>query len=180
MNFIFKTCCLGIVLSAGLATLPASAEVAYTDTLDAATLLEKSKQELMATIPGIQAARKPVLGPHGMHGQWVLPNTAVAGLPFDSTFFIHNGQVKRVEQLWTSVKPGCEKHNALAEILTTMKRKYGNEQASTGFAESGYFKRSAAWVAGSVDVAVHFSTSSTQCSTRLVFQPHLVKDASEL
>ncbi len=86
----------------------------------------------------------------------------------------------RIELLSTADRSLCLQkvpyETALAELRTT----YGENNASDAFEGTEASTQSAAFSGESVDVALHTSRSSDDCSTRIIYKARRVKDASEL
>jgi hypothetical protein len=153
---------------------------ASADPLFDGSMLGRSEAKLRATFPNLRLAGKPARGPHGLRGQWLLTDTPLLGLPFETTFFMKNKQVQRIEQLWRSNENECSKRTSFSEIISGMELKFGNDQISGDFTENGVSHQSAVWMTNQIEVTVHYSASASQCAARVVYQSQRVKDASEL
>ena len=70
-------------------------------------LLGITEQALQASFTALHRVSKPLPGPHGLRGLWALANTSVSGLPFETTFYLKNRYVHRIEQRWTSTANQC-------------------------------------------------------------------------
>ncbi|WP_296444604.1 hypothetical protein [Rhodoferax sp. UBA5149] len=143
-------------------------------------LLGITESELQATFAAAHRVRKPALGPHGLRGLWALPSTPVSGLPFETTFYLRDKRVNRIEQRWTSTEHLCADQSSFATLVSDMESKYGAGLASSDNAENETTQRSVAWVAGEFDVLAHLSQSPSQCTMLVIYVAHVVKDASEL
>ncbi|MES2877787.1 MAG: hypothetical protein V4713_05140 [Pseudomonadota bacterium] len=144
------------------------------------TLLGLTEPELQATFPGVNRMRKPLIGPHGVRGLWTLANTPVAGLPFETTFYMKDKRVTRIEQHWASAAPQCSDDSAFTALVSRMDSQYGVGLMSSDPAKDGLLQRSAVWEAGEFDVLSHLTHAPGQCAIRVIYTAHLVKDASEL
>ncbi len=140
-------------------------------------LLGLSDAELQAAVPEAHRTRKPLPGPRGLRGLWDMAETPLAGLPFGTTFYFRGNRVQRIEQLWTSAPGQCAGQQAFSRITAAMDAQYGNGLAS---GEDGDAQLSSVWLAGDFDVVGYFTRAPAPCTIRLVYQWHLVKDASEL
>lgn len=158
-----------------LGTLPSHAQRA----LDG-TLLGITEPELQATFADVHRLRKPVLGPHGLRGLWALPNTPVSGLPFETTFYVKDKRVDRIEQRWTSTERLCGNQPSFSALVSDMTSKYGAGLVSNDAADNETTKRSGVWQAGEFDVLAHLSQSPSQCAILVIYEAHVGKDASEL
>lgn len=143
-------------------------------------LLGITESELQATFAAVHRVRKPSLGPHGLRGLWALPNTPVSGLPFETTFYLKDKRVYRIEQRRTSTDRLCRNQSSFATLVSDMESKYGAGLVSSDAAENETTQRSAVWEAGEFDVLAHLSQSPSQCSILVIYEAHLVKDASAL
>ncbi len=131
--------------------------------------------ELQATYPSLQRLARPVVAPHGLRGQWRLADTEVAGLPFETTFFLQGQRVQRVEQLRVDEAQPCAKQQEFASVVSATGLQYGG--GLTGFASTGV---DAFGTVAGADVSAHLQTSAGTCSIRVVYKPTVLRDASTL
>lgn len=138
------------------------------------------ESDLRVAFDSVQRLRVPMIGPHGLRGVWVLPDTPVAGQSFLTTFFMKDKLVSRIEQQWTSTERQCANPVAFSNVLSTMKEKYGVGVTTSYFVKSDTQQQSTVWEAGAFDVLTHLLQSPAQCSVRVIYKPHETKDASAL
>lgn len=131
--------------------------------------------ELQAAYPSLQRMARPVIAPHGLRGQWRLADTQVAGLSFETTFFMQGQRVQRIEQLRIDSAPPCAQQEEFAAVVSATGLQYGG--GLTGFASTGV---DAFGTAGAADVSAHLQVSASTCSIRIVYKPTVLKDASTL
>lgn len=170
--FLMRSCLLGTLL---LMALPSHAH----PPLDG-LLLGISESDLQAAFDTVQRVRKPSWGPHGLRGLWALANTPVAGLPFETTFYMKDKRVHRIEQYWISTVHPCGAQSYFSMLTSEIEAKYGTGLRSSDFVENETQRRSTVWEAGGFDVLAHLSQSPSQCAIRVVYETHVTKDASEL
>ena len=139
--------------------------------------------QLADLVPDIRSAPRPQRGPRGERGRWVAPGMVLFGIPFDTTFYTLNGRVARVEKFWAAPRADCAKSGGQfigEEILDKLQIAYGEGQVSYAAPGSDPAYRSAAWAIDEAQLSLHTEVSSAKCSVRMVLQPRLVKDGSEL
>ena len=140
-------------------------------------LLGLTDTELQAAVPDVQRLRKTVPGPRGLRGNWETSSTRLHGLPFPTTFYVRDQRVQRIEQLWRSNTGLCTGEPVFAAISSDMDSRYGAGMTS---GEEEDLQQSSVWQAGAFDVIGYFTRSPGPCTIRLVYQWHVVKDASAL
>jgi hypothetical protein len=143
-------------------------------------LLGITEAELQATFAAVHRVRKPSLRPHGLRGLWALSNTPVSGLPFETTFYLKDQRVNRIEQRWTSMERLCRTQPAFSTLVSEMESKYGAGLVSSDAGDNETIRRSGVWPSEEFDVVAHLSQTASQCSILVIYEAHLVKDASEL
>lgn len=163
-----------ITLCTLLAALPASAN-APLDGL----LLGSSEAELQTRFESLVRMRKPVPGPNGLRGLWVLADTPISGLPFQTTFYVKDKRVSRIEQRWTSSTDSCSDASVFAAVVADIGTRYGNGLTAHEDASDGA-RQSVVWQSEAFDTMAYESQSATECSILVIYKPHLIKDASEL
>ena len=143
-------------------------------------LLGITEQALQASFTALHRVSKPLLGPHGLRGLWALANTSVSGLPFETTFYLKNRYVHRIEQRWTSTANQCSPPTSFTTLVSDMRLKYGAGLTSTDSTGTETTQRSEVWVAGDADVLAYLNQSPSQCAILVIYKPHMVEDASTL
>ena len=157
------------------ATLPSQAQMP----LDG-DLLGLSEADLQARVTELHRVGKPLPGPHGSRGVWARAPTVMAGLTFETTFYLRDKRVARIEHLRISTSSDCSGETSFSSLLADLTSRYGAGLRSSDPAVNGLTQQSAIWVAGAFDLRVLQSQSPSQCAIRVVYEAHLEKDASEL
>ena len=143
-------------------------------------LLGITEQALQASFSQIYRVSKPLAGPHGLRGLWALTNTSVSGLAFETTFFLKNKVLNRIEQRWAAAANQCSPPAPFTQLIADMRLQYGAGLISTDSTGAGPTQRSEAWVAGDADVLVYLNQSPSQCAILLIYKPHVEEDAATL
>jgi len=142
------------------------------------SLLGLGEADLQSQFSDMRRLAKPTPGPHGLRGTWVLPNTPLAGLPFETTFFVKNRRVERIEQRWATARQTCDA--AASGILAQLAVRYGEGVHSDVSVSGGASQQSSVWAAGEFDVMAYFTQAASQCSVLVAYEMHPIKDASQL
>ena len=162
-----------------LLAAPSFALWAQTPPLD--SLLGADEAQLQTAFPNAQRLGKPRPGPRGLRGQWAVPSTALAGMPFEATFFFKNKQVQRIEQAWNAAGSACEEDRAFTPLSRNLQARYGSQPVlASGSGEGGEQLLSAVWTRDDLEVVAHFARTAARCTVRVVYQSRVTKDASEL
>ncbi|MEI8170557.1 MAG: hypothetical protein WCG50_12830 [Rhodoferax sp.] len=143
-------------------------------------LLGLSESTLQSSFPALHRESKPLQGPHGVRGLWTLANTQAFGLPVDTTFFLKNKLIHRIEQRWTATATPCNPTSAFTKLVSNISLTYGAGVTSTDSTGAEKSQRSVVWVSGGVDVLAYLTQSPSQCTMSIVYKPHLEEDASTL
>lgn len=165
-----------------LLTLPilASAQRCGATCAGAEEVLGLSEQILVTTIPELKRTPKPVPGPRNSRGKWVLPYVTFASQAFAVTYFILDRRVSRIEYLSTATKLQCLKRTPFELVLSELAGAFGESHVVGSFDDGGRSMQSVSFNTQDMDIAVHLSLSSEDCSTRVIFKARDVKDASDL
>lgn len=158
-----------------LAVLPAAASTP----LDG-HLLGSSEAELQSRFESLVRIRKPVPGPNGLRGLWTLPDTPISGLPFQTTFYVKEKRVSRIEQRWTSNPDRCSDASVFAAVVADIGAKYGSGLTAQDGGDGDVTRQSVVWQSEAFDTLAYESQSATECSIRVIYKPHVIQDASEL
>lgn len=158
-----------------LAALPASASTP----LDG-RLLGSSEAELQSRFESLVRMRKPVPGPNGLRGLWALPDTPISGLPFQTTFYVKDKRISRIEQRWTSNPDRCSDASVFAAVVADIGAKYGSGLTAQDDLDGDVTRQSVVWQSEAFDTLAYTSQSATQCSILVIYKPHVIQDASEL
>ena len=143
-------------------------------------ILGMSEPELLSEFTSAHRNIKPIHGPHGLRGLWSLKSTLMSDLPFESTFFLKDKHVQRIEQRWASADMPCRSQAFFDVLVTNMTTKYGAGLLSSDKVDSQVMRLSAVWEAGEFDVFVHQSNAVGSCTILVVYANHVTRDASEL
>jgi len=147
---------------------------------NAVSLIGLSEQALTSVIPELIRAKKPMVGPRHSIGKWLLQDARLGKESYLATYFIKSGLVTRIEYLSTASRPLCEKRTPFELALSELASVYGSSQVSGAFEGSGRYTQSAAFISQTIDIALHYSLTPDDCSTRIIFKPRELKDGSEL
>ncbi len=147
---------------------------------NAESLLGSSEQTLVGSIPELKRVTKPIAGPRGLRGKWVLPELIFAAHPYTVTYYIGAAQVNRIELFSTVSRDQCMQKLPFDAALAELAKTYGENQVVDKFEESGKLTLSVAFNSHTVDVSLYFSSSEDDCFTRVIYRTREVKDASEL
>jgi hypothetical protein len=143
-------------------------------------LLGATETELQAAYATVRRLPRPLRGPHGPLGLWMLPDASVSGLPFETTFYLKDKRVNRMEQRRLSPELSCDAQPSFAILTSGMNEKYGAGVSSNDTADGVTMHRSAAWAAEAFNVVVRGSQTPGQCSILVIHETRVAKDACEL
>jgi hypothetical protein len=146
----------------------------------AESLLGLSEQALIAMIPELERSASPVPGPRKTIGKWVLTDMRFGTEPYVATYFVRGAKVRRIEYLSSATWMRCSQRIPLELAQAELRSQYGERQSSDEFESDGKTTMSAAFGSYAVVAAVYFSMTSETCTTRVVFRPRELKDATEL
>lgn len=146
----------------------------------AESLLGLSEQALVAMIPDLERAERPVLGPRNTRGKWVLRDIRFGTEQYVATYFIRSGKVMRIEYLSTADRLHCSQRLPFELAVEELKSLFGPSQVLDDFENEGTTTQSAAFNTYAVVVSVHLTLTHEECSTRVIFRPRELRDASEL
>ena len=143
-------------------------------------LLGLDEAQLVQQFPAARHLPKSVPGPRGVRGVWRIESTVVADLFVQTTFFIKNREVARIEQQGTAPQPDCQRAPFERSLLAGLQARYGAGLTSRDNDQGDDAANSVMWVAQGVDVQLRVSHTPSQCSLLLIYEPHIEKDASAL
>lgn len=123
--------------------------------------------QLQQAVPGLRPVAHPARLAGGLVGSWSGPAVELVGVSVSPTFFLAEGQLRRVEYL---AAPG-----AFDALLAWGRAAWGAELASQS-PEGAY----ATWSAGEVDAYLQQANASPHPVVRLVVKRRALKDDSEL
>lgn len=146
----------------------------------AEALLGLSEQALVAMIPELERAASPVQGPRNTKGKWVLPDIRFGTEPYIATLFIRGAKVRRIEYLSTASLLHCTQRIPFELAKEELRSLYGPSQSFDEYENDGKTTLSTAFGTYAVIVSLHLSMTPDACTTRVIFRPRELKDASEL
>lgn len=161
-------------------TSPVCGQTLNSSRLQEFSLLGMDESTLLSQVPEVKPVLKPLLGPRGERGRWQLSQTLLFGVPFDTIFYMKNGRVTRIEKLWSTTNATCAGGLFAEDMLGKLRAEYGEGLASNMPGRNESPPQSAVWAVDDAQLSMHTEVSLTKCSTRLVLQPRIVKDGSEL
>jgi hypothetical protein len=143
-------------------------------------LLGLSESALLASYATLHRESKPLQGPHGLRGLWTMASTNAFGLPVETTFFLKNKLIQRVEHRWISTSNPCNPPVSFTKLVSDISQTYGAGLSSTDSTGTEKGQHSVVWVSGEIDVLAYLTQSPSQCTISIVYKPHLEEDASRL
>jgi hypothetical protein len=155
--------------------LPASAPEVLSG-VQLGALLGTDEATLQQSFPQLHKAARPVPGPHGTRGLWMLSDELVAGLKFDTVFFFKARRLERIEQRRELAPQVCAKQ--FDQLTALLETRMGNAVRSSDL--SGDANRSAAWSIETYRLAAFQTLANGSCTVMLVHEPLIAKDAAEL
>jgi len=156
--------------------LPVS--IALAETAIDEKLLGLTAQTLKESIPAITKAVKPMWGPHGVRGLWLLNNTKQYGQIFNTTFFFKVNRIERIEHRQISTDAQCAVN--YTSMISSLEGIYGQAVKGAGTDLTVDGSRSAGWVLVNFKVMAYKLQDSSRCELLVAFEPHQEKDASSL
>lgn len=168
------------ICAAFFLVLPVVAQNMRSAQLPEFSILGMDEFQLAILLPDIKRLARPQLGPRGERGRWVASKTILFGLPFDTTYFTKNGRIARVEKVWTAADSSCARRFSVDGVIEKLRAEYGTGQVSNAPPDNESVRQSAVWVVDEAQMSLYTDVSPAMCSMRIVFQPRLVKDGSEL
>ena len=155
-------------------------EVSFISTGDEIACLGLRETVFVQMNTDIQRVIRPVRGPRGELGKWTRVGEHYLGQPFESTYFVENGRVSRVEKVWTTNAPACGDSKWFETTIEQLDHIHGSGQVFGFDQSSDLGRRSAIWNAQDTQISLFASLAPDKCSMRLVLKPKLIKDGSEL
>lgn len=143
-------------------------------------LLELDDRELGLATCNLTPVNKSVRGPRGTRARWTLAGATLSGLPLETTLFVGQGRVRRIEQYWASTDRDCASIPGLNLVTIALNAKFGTPAASNLCTRPATSEESHAWVSNDTAIAAYIERSPAACLVRLVLQRQQIKDASEL
>jgi len=177
---------LGVLFSSGLSCLlPAVllggfALASHAQALPPGVRLGMAADQLPASVAGLARVPRPARLSGGLVGAWRGDAVEVAGQRFEPTFFIAEGQLRRIEYAALTPEAPARGAAAFAALLDWGRGLWGAERLAR---DAGATQTSeiASWAAdGDLDVVLQRAESARHASVRLIYRLRQLKDASEL
>lgn len=159
---------------------PAEAQRCGATCANPQSLLGLTEQYLLASIPELRRVQKPVRGPRNSLGKWILLEVYFATQPFSATYFVKGGLVSRIEFVSSATKAQCDKRLPFDRTLAELRKEFGDGPVSGSFSENGRATQTVTFSNKNNEVSLHLSTSTDECSTRLIYKNVQIKDGSAL
>jgi hypothetical protein len=152
------------IASLSLALLAAAA---HAQALPGGAQLGMSAQQLRDAVPALERVPRPVRMAGGLVGSWRGPSVEVGGVWLAPTFFLAEGELRRVEYLAPA--------DAYESLLAWGRSTWGPELASQG-SEGAY----ATWTSGTTQAYLQQTGGAQRPQVRLVVKLIATRDAGEL
>jgi hypothetical protein len=160
------------------ASLLLTASVSFAEPAVNESLLGMTEQALKDLLPAVDKVSKPIHGPHGERGLWVLKNSPGTGQNSEVTFYFKARLLRRIEQRWISLGNSCD--TPYATLIQNLNSSYGSAiQSDDGDLTQGQ-GQSAAWIAEKFKVMAYKINYPNHCDLLVAFEPHQTIDASQL
>ena len=164
---------LRTLLARALASLSITllALAAHAQALPDGARLGMTAQQLRDVVPGIARVPHPVRMAGGLVGSWRGPVVDIAGVPLAPTYFLAEGELRRIEY----VADAGAAADAYETLLAWGRSAWGPELASQG-SEGAY----ASWTGDTLQAYLQLAGGGQRPQLRLVLKLRSSKDASEL
>lgn len=139
--------------------------------LPAGVSLGMTVPQLQQAVAGLTPVPRPARLAGGLVGSWAGPALQLAGVDLTPTFFMAQGQLRRVDYL------AADRHSATAfdALLAWARTAWGQELASQA-PEGAY----ASWTQGELDAYLQQTSATGRPQVRLVIKRRALKEAGEL
>ncbi|WP_237288461.1 hypothetical protein [Variovorax sp. PAMC 28711] len=154
----------------------AATGAAHAQGLPPGVRLGMTADALQSALP-VERVVRPQRLAGGLVGSWRTAPIAMAGLPFEPTFFFAGGELKRVAYLTVTDDPAQvpQLAAAFAELVQWGRAQFGHELGSSD-PGSAY----AAWSQGDADIYAQHTVDGRRATVRLVYKASQRKDGSAL
>lgn len=143
-------------------------------------LLLAPERDLIGSIRTLEKVARPAVGPRNTRGRWIQREVYLGPEAFNTTFYLRNGLVQRIELTSTAPDAQCRARTPWAGTITALEAWQGKEAVTGQFDTGNNVQQSVHWAAGDLDVSVYLSITPSACSTKVAFKKRDVKDASDL
>jgi len=147
------------------------AVAAHAQALPGGAQLGMNAQQLRDVVPGLARVPRPVRMAGGLVGSWRGPAVDIAGVLLAPTYFLAEGELRRVEY----VADADTAANGYESLLAWGRSLWGPELASQG-SEGAY----AAWTGDKLQAYLQLAGGGQRSQLRLVVKLRSTRDASEL
>lgn len=163
----FASGCLAAGLAMAAMIWPVAARA---ETLPGGVALDMTVPQLQQAQPGLKRVPRPARLAGGLVGNWSGSAVEVAGVSLTPTFFLADGQLRRVEYLAREGGP-----SVFAALLDWARARWGAELAANA-PEGAY----ASWTNTDADAYLQLASAASGGQVRLVVKQRVAKDAGEL
>ncbi len=143
-------------------------------------LLLAPERDLIGSIRTLEKIAKPAMGPRNTRGRWVQREVYLGPEAFDTTFYLRNGLVQRIELVSTASDAQCRTRAPLANTIAALEAWQGKDAVTGQFDTGNSVQKSVHWAIGEVDVFVYLSVTTESCSTKVAFKKRELNEASAL
>lgn len=143
-------------------------------------LMLAPERALIGTFPQLERVAKPLIGPGNTRGRWIRRDAYLGQETFDTTFYLKNGLVQRIELNSTASDTHCRSRTPWSRAIAALEAWHGQDAVQGQFETGDSVQQSAHWSAGDVDISVYLSITAEACSTKIAFKKRELKDASSL
>jgi hypothetical protein len=138
-------------------------------------LLGMSEQDLLSSMPDARRLAKPILGPRGSRGIFVIDLFDGSDANTEVTLFFRKKQLDRIEKRRRAPFAQCQ--GAFTSLVASLAAQYGTADGANQAADEN---GSAAWVQDSFKVMAYRLLGANRCDLLVSIEPHAARDASDL
>ena len=143
-------------------------------------MLGLAEKALTSLYPALKKLRKPIVGPGGSQGRWMLTEVVLGDQTYDGTVFLSASKVSRVEYINAANQANCRSGQSFERAKAFLTQRFGESQANGTMESHGNASYSLAFSDETTDASLYLSESPNLCLTRIVYKLHLEKDANTL
>lgn len=138
------------------------------------------ERALIGTFRQLQRIAKPVIGPNNTRGRWLQRDIFLGQDAFNTTFYLRDGLVHRIELESTAADAQCRSQTPWSSAIAALEAWNGREPVKGQLEAGDSNQQSVHWTAGDVDVTAYLSITEEACSTKVALKKRNTKDASTL
>lgn len=169
-----------LIVALMVVATPALAQRCGSGCGNAEALLGLSERALVAMYPELRRSKSVVSGPGNLRGRWSLADVTLGSQSFDAVIYVESGLVGRVEFVSTAGQSACRNRAVFSSTKEELVARYGESQAAATYDVNGHAMQTLSFSSETTDVMLHVTETQDACDTRVVFKPHVEKDASSL